>query len=105
MNSRPDSYSISKVIQIGSFQCFIQARVASACTLFKGEAGEPLAAVAGGSISYGMEVWNPRDGNVQQVSKMLPTEEADNFPTGYAQLVSINVVLKSISFSFVKFSL
>jgi len=71
---------------------FVQHRIVSACTLFKGETGEPLVAVAGGSISYGIEVWNPRDGNVQQINEMLPTEELDNFPTGYAQLVSIKVV-------------
>ena len=63
-----------------------------ACTLFKGNNGEPLVAIAGGLPfdSKGMEIWNPLDGNVELVAQLLPTETESSLGLNHAQLLPIN---------------
>jgi hypothetical protein len=56
----------------------------SACALVKGQNGEDLVAVAGGS-SAGMEVWNPLDGSVK-----LLTDFPAAWPYGFPQMISAN---------------
>ena len=45
-------------------------------------------AIAGGS-SQGMEVWNPADNSVRNVTAQLPIEEGDSTGLDYAQLLPI----------------
>lgn len=42
-----------------------------------------------GGGSKGMEVWNPNDGSVTKVTKVLPSEEGDSNSLNYAKLVPI----------------
>ncbi len=71
----------------------IGSRQYSTCALMKGDNGENLAAVAGGT-SPGLEIWNPVDGSVKMLTPNFP-QRSNNFP----QMISVEQGRKLIYYN------
>jgi len=65
-------------------------RYGSSCALIKAKDGNPVVAIIGGYPEKGMELWNPKTGEVELLWDEIPPEEGGSTGLQYAEMLPVN---------------